>query len=184
MSFHLSGLRSKYWFVLVHDQPINPPSVTYSTKVDQLGWNSLCVHSSESFPSLCPTKPCSPPSLDQDGTWGRCNWCCWPGGRVDSDPLWSHPPPVDWDGEVRSCLARDWGYLRGRSCPWTFGHLRGGAQRPGRPPGLLNPSWGGKGTLLETAPVRKGVREGRNRSWPLARSSRLGILRRRNESNQ
>lgn len=28
MSFRLSGLWSKYWFALVHDQPISPPSET------------------------------------------------------------------------------------------------------------------------------------------------------------
>lgn len=67
-----------------------------------------------------------------------------------------------------------------RSCPCTFGFLRGGALREGPPAGQVlsrEGSWG----RLGTEPARREGREGSSRSFQEARSNLLGILKRGNK---
>lgn len=67
----------------------------------------------------------------------------------------------------------DWGFLREKSCPCTFGHRMGGGLIP---LWLRAQSPGCRETRLETEPVTMEGHAEKSRSYSLVRSSHPGIL--------
>lgn len=130
------------------------------------------LNSQGTVPGVRPsTRLWSLPSPGLGGTWGRCNWSYWPRRMED----WAHhrtPPPGRAAGSSVS-PAPDLGFPRGKSCPWTFGRLKGGGLIP---PSLQGRSPGCRGTRPETEPVKTEGRGGRSRSCSLVRSSHPGTL--------